>query len=179
MAREHRARHRPLHSGCLLTGYPIAAVNGGPWPGRLALGPVPIGEGDPSAIAAWGADKVIGLTKPDEPASLGMPDLAGHLATAGLAWRNAPIDDFAAPDDRFNQAWPALRDCLLGRLNGGGKVLVHCRAGRGRSGTIVAALLIAGGLAPDDAIGAVRSARPGAIETADQEAWLRQISVSG
>ncbi|EDP66150.1 ADP-ribosylation/Crystallin J1 [alpha proteobacterium BAL199] len=179
MAREHRAGHRPLHPGRLLNSYPIAAIKDGPWPGRLALGPAPLGSDDPSAIAAWGADKVLGLTKPEESAGLGVPDLAGHLASAGLAWRNAPIEDFAAPDDRFNEAWPALRDCLIGRLNGGEKVLVHCRAGRGRSGTIVAALLIAGGLAPDDAIGAVRSARPGAIETTDQEAWLRQISLRG
>lgn len=137
---------------------------------------MPVGRNDPSAIADWGASKVIGLIRPEESAHLGVPDLAGHLAASGLSWRNAPIDDFAAPDDRFDREWPGLRDCLLEKLDAGEKILIHCQAGRGRSGTIVAALLIARGVPATDAIGLVREARPGAIETREQEAWLSRLS---
>lgn len=129
---------------------------------------------------AWGAATVVGLTDPDEAAGLGRADLAAHLASAGLPWLPAPIDDFSAPDERFERAWPALRSRLLERLEAGDKILVHCRAGLGRSGTVAAALLIAAGLTPDAAVGAVRRARPGAIETAEQEAWLcRQTGAVG
>ncbi len=136
---------------------------------------MPVGEGDPRDIANWGADAVLGLTVPSEVALLGVADLGAHLALADLAWINAPIADYRAPDDRFERGWPALRDGLLKRLDSGEKVLVHCRAGLGRSGTVVAALLIAAGMSPDDAMRAVRRVRPGAIETTDQEAWLRHL----
>jgi len=176
MAREHQADHRPLHPGRVLTTYPIIEIADGPWPGRLALGPAPVDDGAPAAIHAWGAAAVLGLTGAAESAALGRPDLAAHMATAGVPWLPAPIADFEAPDDRFEREWPALRAGLLDRLEAGEKVLVHCRAGRGRSGTIAAALLIAAGLPPEAAIGTVRRARPGAIETTQQEAWLLRLT---
>lgn len=178
MARDHRADHRPLHPGRFLSTYPLAAVDDGPWPGRLALGPAPVGEHDPTAIAAWGARIALGLIPPDELARIGRPDLAAQLAAAGVRWASAPIEDFAAPDAQFERAWPTIRDELIGRLADGERVLVHCRAGRGRSGTVVAALLIAGGLPAEAAIRAVRRARPGAIETPEQEAWLRRCAAA-
>jgi len=151
-------------------------VAAGPWPGLLALGPAPVGEHDPETIAEWGASRVLGLTTSDEAAAIGQSDLAGHLATAGLLWTNAPVVDYMPPDERFERVWPAIREEIIGRLEAGQRVLVHCRAGRGRSGAIVAALLVAGGMLPDAAIAAVRVARPGAIETAGQETWVRRLA---
>jgi len=176
MAREHRADHRPLHPGRRLKTYPITAIGDGPWPGRLALGPVPAGDDDPAVVADWKPSAVVGLTTPQEAASHGWGNLAERLAAVGTRWTNAPIEDFTAPGVDFEQAWPALRDRLTACLEAGERVLVHCRGGRGRSGTIVAALLVTGGLSPDEAIQAVRRARPGAIETHDQEAWVRKLS---
>lgn len=176
MAREHRAGDRPLHPGSVLSGYPIISIDDGPWPGQIAIGPAPAGAEAASAIAEWGADAVLGLTQPAELAGLGSPDLAARLAAAGLRWCNAPIGDFEAPDESFSRSWPERCDRLLQRLRAGQKILVHCRAGRGRSGTIAAALLIAGGLEPEDAMRTIRRARPGAIETAEQEAWLRRLA---
>ena len=64
----------------------------------------------------------------------------------------------------------------MSRLEAGEKVFLHCRAGLGRSGTITAALLISGGMMPDDAIRAVRAVRPGAIETSGQVDWLQSLT---
>lgn len=176
MAREHRADHRPLHQGRLLTAYRLAIIDDGPWPGRLAFGPAPLGPQDPAAIAAWGAVTVLGLTTPDEAESQGWPALADRFASAGIPWINLPIDDFAIPDARATQAWPAIRAGLLAHLTAGRRVLVHCRGGRGRSGMIAAALLAAGGLSAVAAVAAVRRVQPDAIETAQQMDWLfRQI----
>ena len=55
----------------------------------------------------------------------------------------------------------------------GGRVLVHCKGGLGRAGTVSARLLVEGDRAPGDAIQAVRAVRPGAIETRPQEVWVR------
>jgi len=51
--------------------------------------------------------------------------------------------------------------------------VVHCRAGLGRTGALVAATLTALGASPVQAIAAVRAARgPRAIETPAQESWV-------
>jgi ADP-ribosyl-[dinitrogen reductase] hydrolase len=58
------------------------------------------------------------------------------------------------------------------RLDLGENVVLHCLGGLGRSGMIAARVLVERGLAPAAAITAVRAARPGAIETAQQEAYV-------
>jgi ADP-ribosyl-[dinitrogen reductase] hydrolase len=73
-----------------------------------------------------------------------------------------------APDARFEAGWQRSRDTLLERLQGGGRVLVHCRGGLGRSGTVAARLLLELDWPARQAIAQVRQARPGAIETAEQ-----------
>ena len=55
----------------------------------------------------------------------------------------------------------------------GGRVVVHCRGGLGRSGIVAALLLIEAGIASRAAVDSVREARSGAIETIQQEAYVR------
>ena len=101
-----------------------------------------------------------------------MSDLQAAFERTSIASIRAPIVDYGTPGPEFERRWPAHRRRALKLLKDGGKVLVHCRGGQGRSGTIAAALLIAGGLAPADAIAEIRRSRPAAIETAEQEVWL-------
>lgn len=54
-------------------------------------------------------------------------------------------------------------------------MLVHCRGGLGRAGIIAARLLIELGMEPTLAIENVRKIRPGAIETCDQERFVKGI----
>ena len=57
-------------------------------------------------------------------------------------------------------------------------MLVHCRGGLGRAGTIAARLLIELGIEPATAIERVRAVRPGAIETRAQEEYVLNIALA-
>jgi atypical dual specificity phosphatase len=48
-------------------------------------------------------------------------------------------------------------------------VAVHCGAGLGRTGTVVAAYFVTRGMGPREAVAKVRDLRPGSVETAEQE----------
>lgn len=54
--------------------------------------------------------------------------------------------------------------------------MVHCMAGRGRSGTFAAACLIYKGVKADAAIPKVRLYRPGAIESNSQIQFLKDLT---
>jgi ADP-ribosyl-[dinitrogen reductase] hydrolase len=71
----------------------------------------------------------------------------------------------------------AQRGVLRGALDRGDKVLVHCTAGLGRTGTLVARLLADSGIEPGTAIARVRAARPGTIETLAQAEFVRSDRV--
>ena len=62
-------------------------------------------------------------------------------------------------------------------------VAVHCGAGLGRTGTVVAAYFVTRGLGPREAIVKVRDLRPGSIETVEQEraveAFARRLKTGG
>ena len=80
---------------------------------------------------------------------------------------HCPIPDMTPPSlDQLMRAVAFMQDAV----GQGGAVVAHCTAGIGRTGTVLAAFLVAEGMGADDAIRAVRVARPGSIETLGQEA---------
>ena len=53
-------------------------------------------------------------------------------------------------------------------------VAVHCAAGKGRTGTVLAAYLVTQGMTAGEAIRKVRELRPGSVETYEQEQMIRE-----
>ncbi len=67
---------------------------------------------------------------------------------------------------------PQIREALAAideALAADDAVAVHCAAGLGRTGTIMACYLVQGGSGPDEAIGLIRVLRPGSVEAPEQE----------
>jgi ADP-ribosyl-[dinitrogen reductase] hydrolase len=136
-----------------------------PWQRELAS--------DLAAIKAWPIDVLVSLVESHEFARLGVPGFAEAVQTAGIAWHHVPIRDMHTPGSEAAVAWAQSGPVILGALQNGGRIVLHCAAGLGRTGTIAAKLLMALGLTADEAIKQVRAARPGTIETAEQEDFVR------
>jgi protein-tyrosine phosphatase len=130
----------------------------------------PLQEEVLDALAARQTTLLVILLDDDECEPDEIEDLAGAAEARSVALLRAPIADFSAPDQRLD--WPALIERLAGDLRQGRQIAFCCLAGYGRSGMMAARLLIATGSTPEDAITAVRTARPGAIESEEQVAYL-------
>ena len=142
----------------------------GYWDRDLAL--------DLDAIRDWGAAAVVTLVEEKELALLGVERLEAEVLRRRMLWFHLPIVDVSIPDEAFERRWEVAGDQLRTLLRSGRNVLVHCRGGLGRAGTIGARLLIELGMEPATAIREVRAVRPGAIETCEQEKYVLGIRVS-
>lgn len=123
---------------------------------------------DIAAIADWNASAVVTLVEDHELKALGVPDLGDMVRAHHMDWFHLPIPDVSVPPSSFEAQWVAVGEGLRARLRDGFNILVHCKGGLGRAGTIASRLMIELGVAPKDAAARVRSARPGAIETLGQ-----------
>jgi protein-tyrosine phosphatase len=103
--------------------------------------------------------------------ALGAAALPADLAAAGIAWRHLPVADFAAESVALREGWAGVSGEARGMLGAGGRVLVHCLGGCGRSGMAALRLMAECGEAPEAALARLRRARPCAIETEDQRRW--------
>ncbi|MDW3116926.1 MAG: ADP-ribosylglycohydrolase family protein [Roseovarius pacificus] len=142
------------------------SVLGAPWDRDL--------DTDLQAIKAWGASKVITLMERHEFDLLSVRGLGEAIQRLGIDWVHLPIRDVSVPDESFPHIWANLTKDLQRSLARGQRILLHCRGGLGRTGLVAALLLMDLGLGSDDAMRRIRSVRPGAIETKEQETHVQR-----
>ena len=127
-------------------------------PGRLFLcGKHAIAPDPATTLASVDANVVVCLTHEHELADR-YPAYVEWLRTnmpARAMWH--PIADLHAPSEAV---MVALVAALRARLSDGDRLVVHCAAGIGRSGTVAVALLLSMGVPLDAATTTVRSHRP-------------------
>jgi atypical dual specificity phosphatase len=86
---------------------------------------------------------------------------------AGLLSIHVPIPDMTAPTrEQMQQILAAIERAA----EQGMAAAIHCTAGKGRTGTILAAYFVTKGMTAAQAIDHVRRLRSGSIETPEQEA---------
>ena len=127
---------------------------------------------DLNTVALWGASAVLTLIEDHELRALGVEQLGDAVRERHMDWFHLPVRDVSIPDANFEEQWTVVGQNLRSRLRQGFDILVHCKGGLGRAGTIAARLMVELGTEPAEAVRQVRLARPGAIETFDQEAWV-------
>ena len=99
------------------------------------------------------------------------PPRRDWINEAGLMSVHVPVPDMTAPTVRqLEHILDTVRKANASDFGVG----IHCAAGRGRTGTVLAAYLIHQGVNTQEAIRQIRQIRPGSIETAEQEQILEE-----
>lgn len=112
-----------------------------------------------------GVDIVISLTEDPLPRR--------YVNDAGIMAVHLPVPDLEAPTEA--QLLRAL-ETIAGAGRSGMGVAVHCTAGKGRTGTVLAAYFVEQGLSAPAAIRKVRDLRRGSIETPEQEEAVAEFA---
>ncbi|MDG6998812.1 MAG: dual specificity protein phosphatase family protein [Nitrososphaerota archaeon] len=94
-----------------------------------------------------------------------------------LEYKDVPICDHSIPT--LDQLSEAVEYVLL-NVKRNNKVLVHCLAGKGRTGTVLAAYLcIKNRITPEESLKVLRLERPGSVETKQIPALVQFCQENG
>jgi atypical dual specificity phosphatase len=132
---------------------------------RLAALARPRSDDDLRWLRRNGVDVLVSLTEDALPRQ--------WVNDAGLLGVVVPVPDMEAPTER--QLEHILATVRKANSSGMG-VAVHCAAGLGRTGTVLAAYFVTTGLSAREAIVKVRDLRPGSVETAEQERAIERYA---
>lgn len=131
---------------------------------RLAASAMPEAADELSWLRGEGIDILMSLSEEPPPRQ--------WIDEAGLMLVHIPIEDFDAPSpEQFDKCLAVLDQAQRNQMG----ILVHCRAGRGRTGTVLAGYFVWKGMPPAEAIEHVRSLRSGSIETPEQERAVHDL----
>ena len=166
----------------------IAAVTPGNGHGRIGITLCP-GKTDPNGMSGWwkrdldtdldvirewGATAVVSLIEEEEIDYLKVGGLGKGVRDRHMEWWHLPTPDGKPPQPGFEEKWATAGEVIRDRLRLGFDVLVHCKGGLGRAGTVAACLLVELGARPEDAILRVQTRREGAIAHWHQQAYVKR-----
>ncbi|MFO1349299.1 MAG: ATP-binding cassette domain-containing protein [Gammaproteobacteria bacterium] len=120
---------------------------------------------DLESLRALGVKVLVTLTE--------TPLDAVKIQAFGIESVHFPIVDMSVPS--LQQA-ESMCERVSAWIEGGRATVVHCKAGLGRTGTILACVLVYRGMNPMRAIEAVRTVKPGYIQTERQFDFVAQFA---
>ena len=122
-------------------------------------------------IARLGIQQVVSLLEPSEARNLGLDAEREQVKAHAMGFVSFPIPDMGLPPsvEEFAQ----LAKKLFNQVNAGVNTLIHCQAGIGRSGLLVAGMLLHCDMDPQQAFAYASKMRGIRVpETPEQEKWL-------
>ena len=144
--------------------------------GKLSVMAMPASSGQFAELRRQGVDHVVSLLDVDEQVEVGLADEKLLCIKNGMRFTSFPIIDRDVPHkaDALALAATLYRDVSKGE-----HVVIHCRAGVGRTGIIASAVLIHAGYSSGEAIHMVSWARGVLIpDTAEQNMWVESLQRS-
>lgn len=151
----------------LVVGPPMSAPRSFTWIKRPLLAALarPTSAEELAWLRKHGIQLLLSLTED--------PPRRDWVNDAGLMTFHEPIVDMTAPSqgqiDRCLSVIERAHEQSMG-------VAVHCAAGLGRTGTIIAAYLVSQGATAAEAMDRIRHLRPGSIETQDQAEAVEEFA---
>ena len=131
----------------------------------LAASAMPHDETELAWLRDQGIDIVLTLTEQALPRK--------WIDNQGLMNVHVPIEDMTVPTtediEKCLRVIQKARDSNMG-------IMVHCLAGKGRTGTVLALYLVSKGMPGDDAINHIRMLRPGSVETEEQRRLIQKFA---
>ena len=148
-------------------------------PARLALTPRPRGgEWLADEVAGWkrnAVDTVVSLLERQEMFELELRDEAALCERQAIEFLHHPITDRGLPASEA--AFLRLVDTVHARLAEGRAVVIHCRAGIGRTGLLAGCVLHVMGVPSHEVFDVLSRSRGVAMpDTAAQAAWVETFA---
>jgi len=126
-----------------------------------------------SSLKKLGIDKVVSLLEDDEQYSIGLGRERELCLSNEMEYASFPIADRGLPDTNLAIMF-AKAICL--EISSGKHIVIHCRAGIGRTGIIAGAVLIQAGYTAREAFELISEARGVQVpDTEEQEKWLKSL----
>lgn len=143
--------------------------------GTLAMSALPGRGGDYAGdlglFREWQPGIVLTMVTDAELAEAGAPNLGTDIQAMASRWFHLPVRDYGTPSPEVEAVWPEASRAVRAALKGGGRVIVHCKGGCGRSGMAVLRLMVESGEDRFVALKRLRSLCNCAIETNAQLDW--------
>jgi len=125
-------------------------------------------------IQRAGIKAIVSALTPGEIEELALTEEQSCCAKQAIKFYGFPIEDRSVPE--ASPEFDKFIDRLNAELQAGLPIVIHCRAGIGRSSLIAACLLIRRGMLADEALTAVEGARGCSVpDTPEQRTWIKKF----
>lgn len=123
-------------------------------------------------LKSAGAKGIISLMYDEELIKNNAENIGDVCDRLSLQWFQLPLSDDAAPNDDFGSAVSQSLPDIKAILENKGTLAVHCKGGSGRTGLMIAILLVELGYSKEEAKALVQSIRPKALSKPAQVAYF-------
>jgi ADP-ribosyl-[dinitrogen reductase] hydrolase len=93
-----------------------------------------------------------------------------------MEWIHIPFEDATAPDYKWMQGFDLVAPSILTSIKNGDSIVIHCKGGLSRAGTVVALLLCSMGMEVFSAIQLIRNVRSKNCINSIQQEFLISVT---